>query len=206
MKGINVVAGVVMLTCVGSFAEVGTQVGVGVNFSNLFRTGGYKTTIQDNRTLTGVTLSWLYWINFNEQMGALAGVSYESRGTNNYDYVHKVISLDYVEIPLLFSYRILPELEARVGPELGVLASARGTPEHYPVGAGIRDYLQKLDIGISLNLCYTLFDKVVVGTGYDFGILNAMNNSKTGMDGSMHNSSLKITIAYKYTAQSKKEE
>jgi hypothetical protein len=206
MKGIKAVAGVVMLVCVVSFAGVGIQAGGGVNFSNLYRTGGYKTSIQDNRTLTGVTVSWLYWVTFNEKMGALAGLSYESRGTANYDYLQKTISLGYVEIPLLFSYRILPELEARVGPEVGVLTSARGRDENYAVGTGIKDVFQKTDIGISLNLCYTLFDRVVVGAGYDFGILNAMNNSKTGMGGSMHNSSLAITISYKYTAQPTAEE
>lgn len=89
--------------------------------------------------------------SFSEQLAWQIEVLFSNKG-----YIHKVddisenVSLNYLNLPVLFIYRPLELLELEIGPEFGYLVSGE-------------EFLSSFDFGINLGARFNISDKFNTG-------------------------------------------
>lgn len=205
MKCFKKIAAIVLLASMSSFAGIGLTIGGGLNMSNMAFSGDYENQI------AGATKSMLIGFNagvnalfgFNEKMGLVAGLNYETRGAELKMESGGVSATatgtyNYLQIPILFSYKFIPELAVNLGPELGFFLG--GTSKMEVAGQSQSNDLKNIstmDLGLSIGVSYTIINMIVVGAGYDLGFLNTDNDpADKDMSGSITNNNIKITVAY----------
>lgn len=184
-------------------ADGGILVGGGIVLANQNYSGDYKTILDGSGTktglLTGMKIDWNYWYNFSEKMGIIAGIDLESRGSKlTADNATGKVTMHYIQIPLLFSYTFLPtiihgilsEASASVGPEIGVIF--RMGDDDSPV-----DVVNLFDYGASLNVTVTIWNRFVLGAGYNLGLTSYLKKVD-GVSGGVTNSAIKVFLDYKY--------
>jgi hypothetical protein len=200
MKRLFACFAVVAFIVTGTFAEGGILVGGGMVFSSLSRTGDYKVDGVEYSMLTGFNFDWNYWYSFNERMGIIAGIDFESRGSKATltDQSIKKTSLSYFQIPVLFSYSIMPEivpniissLSVSAGPEIGIFVKMRRDFEGFLT-------LKPLDYGPAVNISVMLINRFVLGAGYYLGLADIAKETE-GVSGTIKNTAIKLFIDYKY--------
>jgi outer membrane protein OmpA-like peptidoglycan-associated protein len=189
MNKIVVILTAVLLAGSSAFAEMGFDVGGGINISNLHATGDYSSS--GFKSLSGFNLDLDYSYSFSNRMGVIAGIDLESRGTA-YSGTDTTINLRYLEIPVLFSYNFLPkvvpgilsDLTGSIGPQLGFLIGTVNPPT------------QSVDFGGALNISGTFFNTLILGVGYSRGFSN-IDKYPYGASGSVSNSNFKMFVEYK---------
>ncbi len=207
-----VCAAMVLAMCMGfANAEKTVLVGAALNLSNMSGSGDYESYTKDNGMRVGFGIGANYLVALNDKMGVLAGLAYETRGTSQstsstmYGVTVKsdmTTALSYLEIPILFSYKVMPELAVNVGPQLGMLLSAKTTGTVSVAGTStdvdvdVKDGMSGMDLGLTLGVGYTIANMVVVGASYTLGLLNTDKDPPSGVDGSITNSNIQINAAY----------
>lgn len=185
-------------------------IGAGLNLSNLSYGGDYADFESDDAGMRiGFAVGVTTTIALNDKMGVLTGLAYETRGqTSETEFgditANGFMKLNYIEIPVLFSYSVMPELALNVGPEIGIClgGTAGVTYDNAPAGLDdeeedIEDY-STLDVGLSLGANYTLMEKFVIGVGYSMGFMNIdASDAADDMDGGITNTNIKIMVGYK---------
>jgi outer membrane immunogenic protein len=202
VKCFKTVAAVVLLASVSSFAGIDLAIGGGLNMSNATLTKDYGLPSNGTKSMVmGFNAGANARFAFNEQMGVVAGVNYETRGVKTDDGTYKkTYSSNYLQIPLLFSYKIIPELAVNIGPEFGIFLSGKYKEEAYGMsGESNLEKVSTLDLGASVQVNYTIINMIVVGAGYYYGFLKPDNNSDymgSNMKEVRANNNIKITLAY----------
>jgi outer membrane immunogenic protein len=209
MRCFRTVVAIVFFASVSSFAGIDLTIGGGLNISDLTLTGDYKL---DNIYLAyGQTQSMLIGFNaganarfsFNDKMGLVAGLNFETRGdkikkSNKYgagSYT-TTLTMHYLQVPVLFSYKFLPELAVNIGPEAGIFLGGTSKDEGDQTGStDQKDLVKAFDIGASIQATYTIARMIVVGAGYDLGFMNT-DKSPNGKSGAAKNNNIKVTAAY----------
>jgi hypothetical protein len=209
MKRFMLRLAIVAFAATNSFADGGILVGGGMSLSNLSVSKlGNGVTQKMN---PGFKVDWNYWYMFNDKMGIIAGVDFETRGAKfTVDTTTTAMPLYYFQIPILFSYtilntivpRFLSDFSVSIGPEIGILARTDDAVDDL-------DYLNSLDYGASVNLGITVCNHFVVGGGYNMGFTKitkgpSASSKYADLIGSstLKNSTIKIFIDYKYRVKS----
>ena len=205
MRSFKKIAAVVLLASMSSFAGIGLTIGGGLNLSNTSESGDYELPSGETQSMVvGFNAGVNALFGFTDKMGLVTGLNYETRGTKITVPASitglgvsgtETMSASYLQIPVLFSYKFIPELAVNLGPELGFYLS--GTEKYEAAGQSQSQDLQNMssmDFGASIGVSYTIVNMIVVGAGYYLGFLNIDNTS--GMSGSVTNNNIKITVAY----------
>ena len=79
------------------------------------------------------------------------------------------VTLDYVDLPILVSFKPVPELSLLLGPQVGYLFAQ--TTGLLPPTTGATDAFQKVDFSIVFGAQWNL-DKVAIGLRYQAGLNN----------------------------------
>jgi hypothetical protein len=211
VKSFKTIVAVVLFASVSSFAGLDLMVGGGLNMSNESFSGDYKDILTGmNKSMRiGFNAGANMCIPFSEQMGLVAGLNYETRGTKlKADSMGASVTVtkaaSYLQIPILFSYKPIPALAINLGPELGIFLGGKAKTEITGVtGLSMPDEdledISTLDLGASIQVNYTIANMIVVGAGYYWGFLNTDNSSvPAGMSisGSETNNNIKINVGY----------
>ena len=153
--------------------------------------GGTLTTItgdgdDDAKMKVGLIAGAEFGYDFTENMGVTAGLLYTMQGAKS-KLADENMNLDYLNIPILFNYYVIPGLALKAGIQPGFLMRAKMD------GHDLKDNFKKIDLAIPLGASYE-FSDFVVDARYNLGAI--FNISDHG-DAKAHNSVLQVTLGYK---------
>ena len=153
--------------------------------------------VHDNKMKVGLVAGAEFGYNFAENMGVTAGLLYSMQGSAIKD-VDEKYKMDYLNIPVLFNYYIVPGLAVKAGVQPGFLLSAKSKGEVH-TGSGWAEYdhsgtdgYKKFDLSIPLGLSYEISD-FVIDARYNLGLTNINDDSNV----KNKNSVIMLTVGYK---------
>jgi hypothetical protein len=98
------------------------------------------------------------------------------------------MKLDYINVPILANYYVIPGLAIKAGIQPGFLMSAKDKD-----GNSFKDEMKKVDISIPLGASYE-FENFVIDARYNLGLTKGNKNGSA----SNKNSVLMFTVGYKF--------
>jgi len=182
MKKMMMIAAM-MLMSIGAFAqnEVGQftlQPRVGLNISKI--TGdGTKSTVG---MAAGVEAEY----GILEKLGVTAGLLYSMQGYKA-DGADKKSCMDYINIPILAQYYVIPGLAVKAGVQPGFLVRASYD------GNSFSDACKKFDFSIPVGVSYE-YKSFVLDARYNFGLTKTAKNANE----KTKNSVFQIVLGYKF--------
>ena len=123
----------------------------------------------------------------SENLGITGGVLYSMQGCKAKEGDGKM-KLDYINVPILANYYVIPGLAIKAGIQPGFLMSAKDND-----GNSFKDEMKKVDISIPLGASYE-FENFVIDARYNLGLTKGNKNG----DKSRKNSVLMFTVGYKF--------
>lgn len=137
-----------------------------------------------------------------EKFSVAAGVLYSKQGVRFKDWTDELLdkyensrySTDYLNIPIVANYYIIPGLAIKAGIQPGFLFGAKykekinGTK----ISEDAKDGYKKFDLSIPLGASYE-YKNVVFDVRYNLGVLNIGKNT----DKTYRNSVIQFTLGYK---------
>lgn len=123
----------------------------------------------------------------SENFGITGGVLYSMQGCKAKEGDGKM-KLDYINVPILANYYVIPGLAIKAGIQPGFLMSAK---DHD--GNSFKDEMKKVDISIPLGASYE-FENFVIDARYNLGLTKGNKNGSA----SNKNSVLMFTVGYKF--------
>lgn len=156
--------------------------------------GGTLTTfsgdVHNNKVKVGLVAGAEFGYNFAENMGVTVGALYSMQGSAIKDVDDK-IKMNYLNIPVLFNYYIIPGLAIKAGVQPGFLMSSKyGDTD-------MKDYSKKFDLSIPMGLSYEISD-FVIDARYNLGATNFLkDNNGLFWDGKARHSVIMLTVGYK---------
>lgn len=178
----------------------------GVNFASL---GGDADDLDGK---TGFHLGLVAEIPFGENLAFQPEILYSSQGaesemTESYmgiTYSSKdKLSFDYVNIPLLAKYTIIPGLSLHAGPQIGFLINSEAEYEVTMDGEteseteDLKDYTKGMDFALAAGLGYKLNMGVFFNARYTAGLLNIVDNEDND-DYSVKNNVFQLSVGYMF--------
>lgn len=124
--------------------------------------------------------------NFTEQFGVTAGLLYAMQGAGNKDDSDLNLKMDYLDIPILANYYVIPGLAIKAGVQPGILVSAKVDGHDY------KDLYKKLDVSIPIGASYE-FSDFVIDARYNLGMTKLYDKG----DAKAYNSVIMVTLGYK---------
>jgi len=148
---------------------------VGLNFA--------KMTFDDAKFKTGVQIGAVAEYGLLEKLGLSAGLVYSMQGTK---FDNESLKANYLNVPVLANYYVIPGLAVKAGLQPGFLLSAKMD------GENVKDELKSFDLSIPVGVSYE-YQNFVVDARYNLGVTKV---SKVG--DSAKNQVVQLTLAYKF--------
>ena len=123
----------------------------------------------------------------SENFGITGGVLYSMQGCKAKEGDGKM-KLDYINVPILANYYVIPGLAIKAGIQPGFLMSAKDKD-----GNSFKDEMKKVDISIPLGASYE-FENFVIDARYNLVLTKGNKNGSA----SNKNSVLMFTVGYKF--------
>ena len=185
MKKILMIAALMVATLSANAQEMFLKPMVGGTLTT-FRGDGVSNTKMKFGLVAGAEFGY----NFTENMGVTAGLLYSMQGSGNKSTDDK-FKMDYLNIPILFNYYIIPGLAVKAGVQPGFLMRAKYGDHDY------KDYLNTFDLSVPMGLSYEISD-FVIDARYNLGVTDILK-SENGMhwDAKAYNSVIMLTLGYK---------
>lgn len=177
----------------------------GVNFASI---GGDDSEELDGRT--SFHIGGLVEIPISEKFAVQPELLYSSQGAKyeesesfeggSYSYEEKY-KLDYINIPIMAKYYIIDGLSVELGPQFGILVSAKAEYESSENGESesaeddVKEFFNTLDIGAGIGASYRLPMGVFFSGRYVLGISNINKDSD---DFKNQNNVIQISAGYSF--------
>lgn len=180
-KLLLMVVAAVMVTVRLSAQEMFIKPMVGGSLSTLVG----SLSLTENKMRAGLVAGAEFGYGFSSQMGISVGVLYSMQGCKIEDEFNKdYLKLDYINIPVLFNYDVIPGLAIKAGPQLG-----------YCVKHGPGSEWNNLDFSVPLGLSYEV-SNFVIDARYNLGLSNVIQMMGRDGDESLRNSVIQLTLGY----------
>ena len=152
---------------------------VGLNFA--------KMTFDDAKFITGMQIGAVAEYGLLEKLGLSAGLVYSMQGAKTKVPGETVkLKANYLNVPVLANYYVIPGLAVKAGLQPGFLLSAKMD------GENVKDELKSFDLSIPVGVSYE-YQNFVVDARYNLGVTKV---SKVG--DSAKNQVVQLTLAYKF--------
>lgn len=156
---------------------------LGLNFSTI--TGD---TPDNAEWITSIINGGIYAeIPLNEKFSFQPEVMYSRQG---FSIDEDIISLDYLNVPLMGKYYVTKGLSLEAGPQIGFLLSAKND------GFNLKDNYKTLDFGLNFGLGYKLDNGLNFGARYNVGLSNISDDSFGNT--TIRNSTVQVMIGYSF--------
>ncbi|MFZ0598174.1 MAG: porin family protein [Flavobacterium sp.] len=173
-----------------------TRFGVkgGLNLSNIV--GG---DVDGTKSLVGFHVGGFAEIKIADKFAIQPELLYSAQGftaeerlfVNEFD-----VKLNYLNIPVLAKYYIVPKFSVEAGPQLGVLLSAKSD------GNDVKDGFKSVDFGFNVGAGFHFTEDLSINLRYTIGISPIAENSDVDNQqeyyDSAKNSNLALSLAYKF--------
>ena len=179
----------------------------GVNFASI---GGDETDGIDGKT--GFHLGLVAEIPLSggfafqpEVLYSAQGAKYEESETLmgvTYSYKEE-LKLDYINVPLLVKYSIIPGLSVHAGPQVGFSINSEYVSEYNMDGdtgsetIDLKDETNAVDLAIAAGLGYKLPMGVFFNARYNAGLSDIFDNEE-GDDFSQQNNVFQLSVGYMF--------
>ncbi|AUC81415.1 porin family protein [Lacinutrix sp. Bg11-31] len=162
---------------------------IGANFSSI-----YGDTTDDIEMITSVINFGVYSeISLTEKFSFQPEIMYSIQGFSVVDNVlstDNIVSLNYINVPLMGKYYVTKGLSLEAGPQIGFLLSAKNE------NIDVKDSFKSIDYGVNLGLGYKLENGLNFGARYNFGLSNI--NDVNGSTDKFRNGVAQLTIGYSF--------
>ncbi|EJL75933.1 porin family protein [Chryseobacterium populi] len=110
--------------------------------------------------------------------------------------------LDYIAVPVMFQYNVIPNLYLEAGPEFGFMVSAKNKVKNENTGDSstsdnYKDDLQTFNFGIGLGAGYYFTDNIGITARYVAGLTDVAKDRPNGSD-AVRNNVFQVGLAYKF--------
>ena len=126
-------------------------------------------------------------IPVNEKLSFQPEIMYSIQG---YSVGNDIVSLNYLNFPLMGKYYVAKGLSLEAGPQIGFLLSAKNE------GTDVKDTFKTLDFGVNVGLGYKLDNGLNFGARYNLGLSNL--NDVSGSSDKFRNGVLQVTVGYSF--------
>lgn len=126
------------------------------------------------------------------------GVDMSGAGMKDEDNVK--LTLTYINIPLLFNYNVNQSgFKIYMGPQLGILAAAKGKEANSSTSVDIKEACKDLDVSLVTGFSFQPRETpVVFSAGYEYGFMNVFEDLP-GLEGvTVKNRIFSITFGFKF--------
>ncbi|RXM38892.1 PorT family protein [Chryseobacterium sp. CH21] len=117
-----------------------------------------------------------------------SGLGGKAKGNSN-----AKINMDYIAVPVMLQYNLIPNLYVEAGPQFGFLVSAKAKSNG--VSGDIKDNLKTFDFGIGLGAGYYFTQNIGVNVRYTAGLSDVPKNNT---DDASRNGVFQVGLAYKF--------
>ena len=111
--------------------------------------------------------------------------------------------LDYVTVPVMFQYNVIPNLYLEAGPEFGLLINAKDKYKNETTGETIsesgdfKDDLNTFNFGLGLGAGYYFTENIGLTARYVAGFTDIAKDRPSGSD-AVKNNVCQVGLAYKF--------
>ena len=191
-------------TTTSSSSPVRFGIKAGMNVSSLSKDGA----LEDQGSKIGFNAGVFANIPVASSFSIQPEVLYSQYG-DKYDQViagnrySRARHLDYVAVPVMFQYNVIPNLYLEAGPEFGILVSAKNkfkneTNNDVITESGdYKDDLNSFNLGIGLGAGYYFTDNIGITARYTAGLTDIAKDRPSGSDATRNNV-FQVGLAYKF--------
>lgn len=209
MKKILLFVGVAIFALSAQSQEIRLGAKAGVNFSNLSIKGDDGDLKPDG--LTSFHIGGLVEIPVSEKFSVQPEILYSAQGASIKESiegfsVEMKYKLDYLSIPIMAKYYVIDGLALELGPQFGILVSAKGDYSieimgHSESGSeDIKDSFKTLDIGLGIGASYALDMGVFFSARYVLGLMDIGDDGDDDFDDKVKvkNNVFQLSVGYSF--------
>jgi len=111
--------------------------------------------------------------------------------------------LDYIAVPVMFQYNVIPNLYLEAGPEFGFMVNAKNKAKNETNNETIsesgdyKDSLNKFNFGIGIGAGYYFTDNIGITARYVAGLTDIAKDRPNGSD-AIRNNLFQVGLAFKF--------
>ncbi|PRB03610.1 opacity protein [Chryseobacterium sp. MYb7] len=175
----------------------------GMNVSSLSKDSG----LDDQKSKIGFNAGVFANIPLAASFSVQPEVQYSQYGNkSNYTIGNTKFSastkLDYITVPVMFQYNLIPNLYVEAGPEFGFMVSAKNKFKNESTGQSnttdnYKDNLNTFNFGIGLGAGYYFTPNLGLTARYVAGLTDVAKNRPSGSDATRNNL-FQVGLAYKF--------
>jgi len=186
----------------------------GVNFANI--TG---KDAEDNKMLIGFHVGAFAEIKFNDKFAIQPEILYSAQGNKRESSapsmgatVKEDRKINYINVPIMAKYYIVPSFAVEAGPYVGFLTSANSKGSQTIAGVttdtetDIKDFTNSIDFGVGAGVSFNLDNGFFIGARYNLGLTKLGKDSTQtigGMEVSTEaldtkNAVIQVGVGYKF--------
>ena len=154
----------------------------GLNFSSI-----RGDNSSDLETVTAFNLGIVSEIPISEKFSFQPELMYSGKGFSIDD---DVVSLNYLDIPLMGKYYLTKGFSVEAGPQIGFLLSAKRE------SLDVKDFYNTVDIGMNLGVGYKLENGINFGVRYNLGLSDI--NDRDGYSDKNKINVVQVSIGYNF--------
>ena len=124
-----------------------------------------------------------------------------SGGLVNQNYSSSV-NLDYIALPVMLQYNVLPAFYLEAGPEFGLSITAKNkvrnetTNQTVAESGNYKDDIKGLNVGVGIGAGYYVTNNIGITARYVAGVTDVAENRPAGSD-AIRNNTFQVGLAYK---------
>jgi hypothetical protein len=188
----------------------------GINLANLSYSGGNSDNLNP-KSLTGFHFGLLGVTKLKENLSFQLEVLYSQQGSKQSTSTgnpllliekNETITLNYINVPIIFKYYLIPELSVEAGPQVGFLLDGKEDSQISTSVFGVvstvnssidlkKEIYKTVDFGFNLGASVYFARHFSIGGRYNFGLNNLYDKSDRG-NFSIKNNVISISAGYKF--------
>jgi hypothetical protein len=150
----------------------------------------------------GFHVGGLAEVKINDKFSVQPEVLLSSKGTD-YNYglgfyglgTTSKVNLLYVDLPVMVKFYPIPHLSAELGPNVGVLVSAKNVGN---TTVDVKNDYNSVDFGMNIGAGYELKQGIMFQLRYNIGLADVSKDFTSGYNYTDKNSVLSLSVGYKF--------
>lgn len=179
-------------------SEVSIGGKVGLNLANIV-----GDDAGDANMYVGFNAGLFFEIPVNDKFSIQPELLYSAQGSKSegnfegYD-IDATLKLNYINVPVMFKYKVANNFSLEAGPYAGILASAKVKVKVDGYGsdtASVKDEFKSADFGLGFGMNYEFSDVIFANLRYQAGLTQI---GDTGGDDDVKNSVFQIGLGFRF--------
>lgn len=93
------------------------------------------------------------------------------------------LALNYINLPVMLQYHLVPEFHLEAGPQIGFLVAAKAREDGNTIN--LKDEYKGIDFGLGFGLGYTFDMGLGINARYNFGLTNVLDSDNDNQKNSV---------------------